>query len=133
MLGKSVVSKLKRFLKDKNATKTTKIKIAETLVFSKATYGCEIWTMRTTDRKKKLDAFELFVWRKILRVSWTERKTKQRNFAEMETKHYIRSYDKNAENGIFRTRDEDTSILGERYSAGNNCRSREKRGKNFAL
>ena len=59
-------------------------------------------------------------------------KGNQRNFAESEIKHFIRSHDKNAENAIFRTRDEGTSILGEIYNAGNNCRSKEK-GKTYAL
>ena len=55
------------------------------------------------------------------------KENKQRNFAESETKHLVRSHNKNAENAIFRTHDEDTSILGERYNAGNNCRSKDKR------
>ena len=62
------MSKLERILKDKNVTKQTKIKIAPTLVFPIVTYGSESWTMR-----KK----ELWVWWKILRVSWKERKTKK--------------------------------------------------------
>ena len=49
----------------------------------------------------------------------------QRNFEESETK--LRSDDKNAVNAIFRTPHEGTSILGERYNAGNHCRSKEKR------
>ena len=53
--------------------------------------------------------------------SFVDRKeNKQRHFAESETKHFVRSHNINAENAIFRTRDEDTSILGERYNAGNN-------------
>ena len=75
---------MERILKDKNATKQTKIKIVETLVFPIVTYGSESWTTRKKDRKK-LDGFELWVWRKILRISWTEKKRKQRNFAESET------------------------------------------------
>ena len=52
---------------------------------------------------------------------------KQRNFAESETKQFVGSHDKNAENAIFRTRGEGTSILGERYNAGNNCRGKGTR------
>ena len=47
------MSKLERFLKDKNVTKQIKIKIAQTLVFPIVTYGSESWTMRKKDRKKK--------------------------------------------------------------------------------
>ena len=46
-----------------------------------------------------------------------------------ENKHLTGSHDKNAENAIFRTCDEDTSILGEKYNAGNRCRNKEKRGR----
>ena len=55
------------------------------------------------------------------------KKNKQRNFAESETKHFVRIHDKNAENAIFRTGDEGTSILGERCNAVNNRRSQEER------
>jgi hypothetical protein len=50
----------------------------------------------------------------------------QRNFSESETKHLLRSHDQNAENAIFLTRDVGTSILGERYNAGNYCRSKKE-------
>ena len=62
--------------------------------------------------EKKLDAFELWVWRKIQR-----KEIKQRNLAKSETKHFVRSHEKKAENAIFWTRDEETSILGDRYNA----------------
>ena len=66
MTGKSAMSKLERVLKDENVTKKTKIKIAVTLVFPLATYGSKSWTKKD---RKKLDAFKLWVWQKILRVS----------------------------------------------------------------
>ena len=53
------------------------------------------------------------------------KENKQRNFAESETKHLVRSHKKNDENAIFRTRGESTSILGERYNLGS--------GPNFSL
>ena len=55
------------------------------------------------------------------------KKNKQSNFAEIESKHFVRSHNKNAENAIFRTRDEGTLIPGEIYNAANNCRSKGKR------
>ena len=56
-----------------------------------------------------------------------KKENKQSNFAESETKHFVRSHNKNAKNAIFCAHDEDTSILGEIYYAGNNCRSKEER------
>ena len=61
------------------------------------------------------------------------KKNKQRNFAESETKHLVRSHNKNSENVVFRTRDESTSILGEGYNAGNNWRSKEEREAPYAV
>ena len=56
-----------------------------------------------------------------------KQENKQRNFAESGTVHFISRIDKNAENAIFGTRDENISIIGERYNAGNNCWSKEER------
>ena len=61
------------------------------------------------------------------------KENKQRNFAESETKQLVRSHNKNAENVIFRTRDEGTSILGEIYNAGNNCSSKEERAAPYEV
>ena len=60
--------------------KATKIKIAETVIFPAVTYRSESWTVRKKERKK-IDAFELWTWRKILRVLWTEKRT---NFSVLE-------------------------------------------------
>jgi hypothetical protein len=54
-------------MKDQDVTKATKIKIAETVIFPTVTYGSESGTVRKKDRKK-IEAFELWMWRRILRV-----------------------------------------------------------------
>jgi hypothetical protein len=54
--------------------KATIIKIVETIIFPTVPYGSESWTVRKKERKK-LMLFELWMWRRILRVSWTEKKT----------------------------------------------------------
>jgi hypothetical protein len=61
-------------MKDREVMVATKIKIAETIIFPIVTYRSESWTVRKKDRKK-IDVFELWTWRKILRLPWTERKT----------------------------------------------------------
>jgi hypothetical protein len=61
-------------MKDQDVTKATKIKIAETIIFPTVTYGSESWTVKKKERKK-IDAFELWMWRRILRVPWTEKRT----------------------------------------------------------
>jgi hypothetical protein len=74
------MTKLEKNMKDRDVKKATKIKIAETIIFPTVTYGSESWTVRKTERKK-IDVFELWTCRRILRVPWTERRT---NFSVLE-------------------------------------------------
>jgi hypothetical protein len=67
-------------MKDRDVKNATEIKIAETIIFPTVTYGSERWTVRKRERKK-IDAFELWTWRRILRVPWTEKRT---NFSVLE-------------------------------------------------
>ena len=60
--------------KDRGITLETKVKLVKVLVFPIVLYGAETWTMRKHERRK-IDAFELWCWRRVLRVSWMERKT----------------------------------------------------------
>ena len=69
------MTKLEKIMKDRDVKKATKIKIAETIIFPTVAYESEIWTVRKNEREKKIDAFELWTWRRILRVPWTERRT----------------------------------------------------------
>ncbi len=60
--------------KDRGVTMETKVKLVKVLVFPIVRYRAENWTMRKHERRK-IDAFELWCWRRVLRVSWMERKT----------------------------------------------------------
>ncbi|XP_072030514.1 uncharacterized protein [Amphiura filiformis] len=62
--------------KDRGISKATKIHIMDALVFPIALYGCETWAVGMTD-KKKIMAFEIWCWRKMLRISWKEHKTNE--------------------------------------------------------
>jgi hypothetical protein len=75
-----VMTKLEKIMKDQDVKKATKIKVAETVIFPAVTYGSDSWMVRNKERKK-IDAFELWMWRKILRVPWTEKRT---NFSVLE-------------------------------------------------
>jgi hypothetical protein len=72
-MGRAAI-KLDKILKDSDIRKGTKIKIAETLVFPAVTYGSESWMVRKRDRKR-IDAFELWTWRRMLRIPWIARRT----------------------------------------------------------
>jgi hypothetical protein len=73
-MGRVGIAKLDQIFKDSDITKVTKIKIVETLVFTVVTYGSMCWTVRKRDWKR-IDAFELWTWRRMLRIPWTARRT----------------------------------------------------------
>ena len=60
--------------KDKNISQATKVRLVRAVVFPIATYACETWTMRKSERTK-INAFEHWCWRRLLRISWTEKRT----------------------------------------------------------
>jgi hypothetical protein len=72
--GRLAMIKLEKIMKDRDVTATTKCKIVETMIFPIVTYGSESWTLRKKERKK-IDAFELWTWRRMLRTPWTDRRT----------------------------------------------------------
>ena len=67
------MTKLDKIIKDRDVTVANKVKITETMIFSIVTYGSESWMLRKKDRKE-IGAFELWIWRRILRMPWTVRK-----------------------------------------------------------
>ena len=72
LLGRKVVTNLDRILKSRYITLPTKVSLVKALVFPVVMYGCESWTIKKTECRR-VDAFELWCWRRLLRVSWTAR------------------------------------------------------------
>jgi hypothetical protein len=72
--GRLEMIKLEKIMKDRDVTVTTKSKIVETIIFPIVTYRSESWTVRKKERKK-IDAFELWTWRRMLQTPWTDRRT----------------------------------------------------------
>ena len=72
LLGRKVITNLDSILKSRDITLLTKVHLVKALVFPVVMYGCEIWTMKKAERWR-IDACELWDWRRILRVPWTER------------------------------------------------------------
>ena len=73
-MGKAAMGGLTSIWKDRGVTLETKVELVKVLVFPIVLYGAETWTMRKHERRK-IDGFELWCWRRVLRVSWMERKT----------------------------------------------------------
>ena len=73
-LGRAAMTGLTKIWKDKDITITTKCRIVNALVFPVVLYGCESWTIRKAERRR-IDSFELWCWRRLLRIPWTARRT----------------------------------------------------------
>ena len=72
LLGRKVMRNLESILKSRAITLPTKAHIVKAMVFPVIMYGCETWTVKKAEHPR-IDAFELWCWRRLLRVSWTAR------------------------------------------------------------
>ena len=75
-LGKKVMTNLESILKSRDITLSTKVHLVKAMVFPMVMYGCESWTVKKAERRK-IDAFELWCWRRLLRVPCTARRSNQ--------------------------------------------------------
>ena len=76
LLGRKVMTNLDRILKSRDVTLPTKICLVKAMVFPVVMYGCESWTIKKAECQR-IDAFELWCWRRLLRVPWTTRRPNQ--------------------------------------------------------
>ena len=76
LLGRKVMTKLDSILKSRDITLPTKVRLVKALVFPVVMYGCESWTVKKAE-SRRIDAFALWCWRRLLRVPWTARSSKQ--------------------------------------------------------
>ena len=83
-LGRAAMAALNKIWKDKNISTQTKIRLVKALVFPVVTYGCETWTVKKYEQSR-IDAFELWCWRRLLRISWTEKRTNKSVLDEIST------------------------------------------------
>ena len=72
LLGRKVMTNLDSILKSGDITLSTNIHLVKAMVFLVVMYGCESWTVKKAERQR-IDAFELWCWRRLLRVPWTAR------------------------------------------------------------
>ena len=76
LLGRKVMTNLDSMLKRRDITLSTKVHLVKAMVFPVFMYGCEIWTMKKAEHGR-IDAFELWCWRRLLRAPWTARRSNQ--------------------------------------------------------
>ena len=76
LLGSKVMTNLDSILKSRDITLPTKVHLVKAMVFPVAMYGCESWTVKKAECRR-IDGFELWCWRRLLRVPWTARRSNQ--------------------------------------------------------
>ena len=80
--------RLNCILKSRDFTLSTKIRLVKAMVFPVVMYGCESWTVKKTDHRR-IDAFELWYWRRLLRVPWTPRRSNQSILKEISPEYSL--------------------------------------------
>ena len=76
LLGRNAMTNIDSILKNRDITLPTKVHLVNSMVFPVVMYGCESWTIKKAERRT-MDAFELWCWRRLLRVPWTARRSDQ--------------------------------------------------------
>ena len=82
LLGRKAITNLDSILKSRDITLPTKVCLVKAMDFSVVMYGCEGWTIKKNEQQR-IDAFELWCWRRLLRVSWTTRRSNQSTLKEI--------------------------------------------------
>ena len=82
LLGRKVMTNLDSIFKSRDITLPTKVRLVKAMVFPVIMYGCESWTVKKAERLR-IDAFEVWCWRRLLRVPWTARRSNQSILKEM--------------------------------------------------
>ena len=86
LLGRKVMTNLDSILKSRDITLPTEVHLVKAMVFSVVVYGCEIWTIKKAE-PQRIDAFELWCWRRLLRVPWTARRSNQSIVKEISSEY----------------------------------------------
>ena len=87
-LGRKAMTKLDSILKSRDITLPTKVCLVKAMVFPVVMYGCESWTMKKAEHKR-IDAFELWCWKGLLRVPWTARRSNQSILKEISPEYSL--------------------------------------------
>jgi len=88
LLGRKAMTNLDSILKSRNITLPTKVRLVKAMVFPVVMYGCETWTIKKAECRRT-DAFELWCWRRLLRVSWTPRTSNQFTLKEINPEYSL--------------------------------------------
>src|SRR5574340_915516 len=88
LLGRNAMTNLDSILKSSDITLPTKVRLVKAMVFPVVMYGCESWTVKKAECCR-VDAFELWCWRRLLRVPWTARRSNQSILKEISPEYSL--------------------------------------------
>ena len=88
LLGRKVMTNLDSILKIRDITSSTKVCLVKVMVFPLVMYGCESWTIKKSERRR-IDAFEVWCWRGLLRFPWTARRSNQSILKEINPEYSL--------------------------------------------
>ena len=88
LLGRKIMTNLDSILKSRDITLSKKVHLVKAMVFPVVMYGCESWTRKKAEHRR-IDAFELWCWRRLLRVSWTARRSNQSIIKEVSPEYSL--------------------------------------------
>ena len=88
LLGRKIMTNLDGILKSRDITLPTKVRLVKAMVFPVVLYGCESWTIKKAE-SRRMDAFELWCWRRLLRVPWTARRSNQSILKEISPEYSL--------------------------------------------
>jgi len=89
LLGRKVMTNLDSILKSRDITLPTKVHLVKAMVYPVVMYGCESWTIKKAECQR-IDAFELWCWRRLLRVPWTARRSNQSILKEISPEYSLK-------------------------------------------
>ena len=125
LLGIKALTKLDSVLKSWDLTLTTKVHLVKAMVFPVVMYGCESWTIKKAE-SWRIDAFELWCWRRLLRVPWTARTSNQSILKEISPEYSFGRTDAKAEAPVLQPPDAKNWLIGKDPDAGNDWRQEGK-------
>ena len=112
-------------LKSRDISLPTKVHIVKAMVFPVVMYGCESWTMKKAEHRR-IDAFELWCWRRHLRVPWTSRRSNRPSWRKSTLNIHWKDWNAEAKASLLWPPDTESQLTGKDADAGNDWRLEEK-------
>ena len=127
LLGRKAMTNLDSILKSRDITLPTKVHLLKAMVFPVVIYGCESWTIKKAEHRR-IDAFELWCWRRLLRVPWIARRSNQSILKEINPEHSLEGLLQKLKLQYFGHLMWRANSLEKKLDVGKDWRQKEKQG-----